>query len=139
MNRALVLFSRALRLRCPACGAGRLFASWFTMRARCPICELALEREEGYFLGAMLINLVVAELLFAAGLVLVIVATWPTPPWDALWIGSIAGMILAPLALYPFSKTTWLALDLLVRPVQPEETDRARDRSQDPGHSLPRW
>jgi hypothetical protein len=61
----------------------------------------------------MLCNLVVAELLFVAALVAWTVLTWPDPPWRLIWIGSVAGMVLAPIATYPFSKTLWLALDLL--------------------------
>jgi uncharacterized protein (DUF983 family) len=91
------------------------------MRERCPGCGLRLEREEGYFLGAILCNLVVAELLFVAALVGVAVATWPTPPWTAMWIGSIVMMIVSPIMFYPFSKTVWLALDLAFQVSKPEE------------------
>ncbi len=126
MSRVLLLFSRALRLHCPACGSGGLFKSWYTMKPSCPGCGLLMEREEGYFLGAMVFNLVVAELIFVLALVAVLLSTWPNPPWDALWIGSMIGMVLCPLALYPFSKTLWLAFDLLFRPVQPKEFERRR-------------
>jgi uncharacterized protein (DUF983 family) len=120
----MLLLSRALRLRCPACGAGGLFTSWFGMRPVCPGCGLVMEREEGYFLGAVMFNLVAAELLFAGGLLAVLLATWPNPPWDALWIGSVVGMVAVPLLLYPFSKTIWLAFDLLFRPVKAREFER---------------
>lgn len=30
-------------------------------------------------------------------------------------------MLFAPFALFPFSKTIWLAFDLMLRPVTPEE------------------
>jgi hypothetical protein len=56
---------------------------------------------------------VVAELLFVAALVALTVLTWPEPPWRLIWIGSVVGMVLAPIVTYPFSKTLWLALDLL--------------------------
>jgi len=49
LSRAPRLFARALRLRCPNCGRGRLFTSWLRMRSCCPVCGLELERsEEGY-------------------------------------------------------------------------------------------
>src|SRR5436190_24085579 len=63
---ALLMVARALLLRCPNCGAGGLFASWFKLRSACAVCGLVLEREEGYFLGAMMFNLVAAETLFVA-------------------------------------------------------------------------
>jgi len=115
---ALLMLARALLLRCPNCGSGGLFASWFKLRPACAGCGLVLEREEGYFLGAMMFNLVAAETLFVLVLVGVILWTWPEPPWDALWIGGMAGMVLFPLALYPVSKTLWLAFDLMFRPTQ---------------------
>jgi len=135
VRRAAILFGRALVRRCPACGAPGLFTGWFRMRPSCVGCGLVMEREEGYFLGAMMVNLIAAEGLFALALVLVVVLTWPTPPWDALWIGSIVGMVVAPLALYPFSKTVWLAFDLLFRPVGIEEFERHHP----PHDARPRW
>src|SRR5262245_19155102 len=60
----LSLFGRGLRLVCPVCGEGRLFYPLrFKMYERCPVCGFVYEREEGYFTGAMAVNLVIAELL----------------------------------------------------------------------------
>lgn len=116
------LFSRALRLRCPHCGAGRVFTSWFRMRESCPVCGLRFERgEQGYIVGAYMFNIIAAELLFALVAAGVIVATWPSPPWTALQWGGAALMIAAPLICYPFSKTLFLAFDLLFRPARPED------------------
>ena len=50
------LLKRALRLRCPRCGGGRLFAGYFRMYAHCPNCNLKYEQDPGYFLGATYIN-----------------------------------------------------------------------------------
>jgi hypothetical protein len=61
------------------------------------------------------------ETFFAAGFVIALVATWPNPPWDAIqWVGAIiltAGVIIS----YPFSKTLWLAIDLMFRPITPDD------------------
>jgi uncharacterized protein (DUF983 family) len=116
MSSPIAMVARALALRCPNCGLSGLFTSWFSMRPGCPACGLITEREEGYFLGAIMLNLVVAELLFAAGLLVVVLATWPNPPWTALWIGSMVGIVVVPIVLYPFSKSLWLAVDLMFRP-----------------------
>ncbi|HET9549147.1 MAG TPA: DUF983 domain-containing protein, partial [Candidatus Binatia bacterium] len=45
-----------IRLRCPRCGVGRLYAKPFRMLSHCPHCALKYEREQGYFIGAMYIN-----------------------------------------------------------------------------------
>ena len=39
------LVVRALRLRCPACGRGRLYARWLHMYETCPVCGLKFERD----------------------------------------------------------------------------------------------
>jgi uncharacterized protein (DUF983 family) len=136
MLRALMMVARALRLRCPWCGEGSLFASWFTMRESCPACRLFLEREEGYFTGAMGVNLVAAELLFVAGFIGSVVLTWPDVPWDMMY-GWIAVAVIAPLTLYPFSKTLWLAGDLFIRPPELHEFVPDDDASDTAGLPAP--
>lgn len=116
------LFLRAARLRCPNCGGGPVFRSWFRMRVHCPACGLPLERgEEGYQVGSYMFNIIAAELIFAALFLGLVVATWPDPPWLALQIGGVALMIVAPFVFYPFSKTLFLAFDLVFRPPTPDE------------------
>jgi uncharacterized protein (DUF983 family) len=118
----MALFWRALRLRCPNCGQGKLFTSWLRMRERCPACGLELERgEAGYQVGAYMFNIVAAELIFAAMFVGVVVLTWPTPPWKVLEYGGIALMVIAPFAFFPFSRTLFLAFDLVFRPAAHDE------------------
>lgn len=81
------------------------------------MCGLRLERgEAGYQVGAYMFNIVAAELIFAAIFLGVLVYTWPTAPWDELLYGGVALMIAAPFIFYPFSKTLFLAFDLIFRP-----------------------
>ena len=122
MIRTLSMFARALRRRCPNCGAGPVTVRWFGLRPACPRCGLLLDRgASDYFLGALVFNMAFAEGLFALGLLWVLIATWPTPPWDVIYYGGIAAMTLAPIVLYPFSKLCWLAFDLIFRPPRPED------------------
>ncbi|HEX9107986.1 MAG TPA: DUF983 domain-containing protein, partial [Longimicrobiales bacterium] len=88
---ALRLAGRALRLRCPVCGRGRLFDGWTHLRTRCVSCGLILERgEEDYFIGAYLLNLIVAELIVVALMLIVLFATWPSVPWQGMLWGIVA-------------------------------------------------
>jgi uncharacterized protein (DUF983 family) len=122
LSGSLRLFGRALRLRCPHCGRGKLFSSWLRMRSHCPVCGLHLERgDEGYQVGSYMFNIVGAELVFAAVFIGIVLLTWPSPPWALLEFGGIALMIIAPFVLFPFSKTLFLAFDLVFRPAAPEE------------------
>ena len=130
MKRALVMFVRALRRRCPNCGAGPVVTRWIHTLPACPRCRLRLDRgEPDYFLGAIVFNMAIAEGLFAAGLFAVLLWTWPSPPWDALYYGGIAGLIAAPIVFYPYSKLLWLAFDLLFRPLRPDDFEGAPPRS----------
>ena len=106
----------------PTAAKPKVFTSWFRMRTHCPVCGLKFERgEEGYQVGSYMFNIVAAELIFAAVFVGVMVATWPSPPWKLLEYGGIALMIVAPFVFYPFSKTLFLAFDLVFRPAAHDE------------------
>ena len=116
------LLGRALLLRCPNCGRGGLFYGFFQMRERCPNCGILLERgESDYFIGAYTLNLIAVEILLAAGFLVVVVVTWPNPPWDAIQYGGVALSIAGAVLCYPFAKTTWLAVDLIFRPPNRED------------------
>lgn len=114
---------RALRLRCPHCGTKAIFRRWGQLVDRCPGCDYTFEREEGYWVGAMIVNLGAAQLLFAAILLGSMVLTWPDVPWVPVVIACAAAMIGFPLWFYPRSKTLWVWLDATVHPYTPEERD----------------
>lgn len=114
------LIGRALLLRCPACGTPGILRNWLTLRARCPGCALKLDRgTPGHFVGAYLVNLIIAELLFAVGLGAWLLAAWPDVPWDLVERVAVVAMLIAPLVLYPFTRTVWLAADLIFDPQRP--------------------
>lgn len=118
---------RALRLRCPNCGGRGIWKHWLSMREACPVCGLHLERgEHGYIVGSYMFNIVASELVFAALFIVIVVAMWPSPPWSWLQWGGGALMLLMPVLFYPFSKTLFLAFDLLFRPQNFEDADRMR-------------
>lgn len=92
------------------------------MRDSCPACGIRTERgDQGYIVGALMFNIIVAELVFAAIFVGVLVATYPDSPWEWLQYGGAGLMIVFPVFFYPFSKTLFLAFDLTFRPVGPDD------------------
>jgi uncharacterized protein (DUF983 family) len=92
------------------------------MRPYCPACGLPLERgDQGYQVGSYMFNIVAAELIFVLVFLAVVLVTWPSPPWQLLQYGGMILMILAPVLFFPFSKTLFLAFDLLFRPATPDE------------------
>jgi uncharacterized protein (DUF983 family) len=98
-------------------------ASWFRLRAHCEKCGLRFERDEqtDYWLGAYLLNFLVTEGVFAVALLIILLVTWPAPPWRLLLYGGAVLMVLTPVLFYPFAKALWLATDLVFRPVKPED------------------
>jgi uncharacterized protein (DUF983 family) len=133
MIRPLRLFSRALVLRCPNCGGRPIFRSWFQLVTHCPRCGLKFEREEGFFLGGMVVNLFIGEFIPIVGAAVTWYLTRPTPPWQLIQYGWIASAIVLPLLFFPLSRTLWLAFDLTFRPAEIREYDRP-ERSN--GHAL---
>jgi uncharacterized protein (DUF983 family) len=117
-------FGWALHLRCPNCGGRPIFASWARMLPGCPVCGLTFERgEQGYTLGAYFFSLVFVETAFSIWTAAFLWWTLPSPPWKLFQYGTTALMLAVPFAGWPFSKTLFLAFDLLVRP--PSEEDFA--------------
>ncbi len=114
-------FTRALRLRCPHCGGGPIFTSWSRLVPACPVCGLGLEREQGYWVGAYFFNLMAMETVFAVWVVGFLLASWPDPPWTLFQVVTIVLMVIVPVVFFPFSKTLFLAFDLLVRPAADED------------------
>ena len=111
----------ALSARCPLCGSGRIWRTFGQEVDRCPRCAFPFSREEGYWTGALIINIGVAMALFFLLFVGGMVVTWPEVPWTVLLVLTIVAMIAAPLLLYPQSKTVWLWLDLRFNPRKDSE------------------
>jgi hypothetical protein len=61
------------------------------------------------------------ETVFTVWVVGFLLWTWPSPPWDFFQISTLILMLITPFVCFPYSKTLFLAFDLLVRP--PTEED----------------
>lgn len=110
-----LLLWRALGLRCPRCGVGKLYRRGYTMNMSCGSCGWVFEREEGYWTGAMAVNLIVTEaLIFAAIFPLLI---FQAPLALTLTLG-LALAILTPFLFYWHSKAFWMAMDFMMHPVK---------------------
>lgn len=121
-KRVTLFAGRAIRFRCPNCGVGKVMRGWGTVNERCSHCHFKFARSGAeYFTGAMFCNFMIAEFLFATCFATAVVMTWPDVPWDAMTYVAVAGAVIVPTLLYPFSKVTWLTVDTLVRPVMQEE------------------
>ena len=105
-------FRRALRLRCPVCGEGRMFAR-MAMQQTCPACGFPFEREPGYWTNAVTLNF-----MTMGGLAVLLVAPLAYSGLPVLLVIAL-GMLLAalfPLLAFRHIKALWLAIDLRIRP-----------------------
>ena len=119
---ARALFARALRLRCPICAARPVLLSWFTVAPSCPGCGFHLDRDEpGYWVGSYTVNLFLTEGLFAIVFVVGMFLTWPEVPWTALGVVCGGVAVLTPIAIFPWTKLFYLAIDLVFRPLDPDD------------------
>ena len=112
---------RGLVMRCPTCGGGDLFVSFYRLRDRCLQCGTAFEREEGYWVGAMIVLIGATEVLFALWFVGGMLLSWPDVPWTALLVGGIVLNLTFPFLAYPWSKTTWMGLHDAFVPEEPAQ------------------
>ena len=124
------MLRRGFTRRCARCGSGKLFRHWFHMFEDCPRCGLHFEREQGYFAGALAINLVLVGGAFAVVFITILVLTIPDLPIAFTLAVCIPIVAIGPIIAYPFSKTIWVAVDraflqqLDVNEVRDEQTRR---------------
>lgn len=123
MNPRVLLFRRALTLRCPRCGGGKVVRHWLAIADDCPTCGISLV-SGGSRVGAYVYNLVVAELATVALVVGLVWSRWPEVPWDLLgWLAPLLAVSL-PLLFYPFSRLLFVATDLAMHPQMRRDEDR---------------
>lgn len=103
---------RCLRLRCPACGRASIVARPFQIKDSCAACGVLFKREEGFFVGAVAINLVTTEAVIIAmcvGGAFVVGFAFESMLWPLLTTAFVF-----PLAFYHHSWSAWLTFDHLV-------------------------
>ena len=117
------LLLRGLMGRCPACGAGGQHRWLIKVRPSCRRCGLTFERIEGHFIGAVGMNTILSLGLLLVTLVVSLVATFPDFPVVQLVVVNVAVAVLAPIVFYPLSRMLWTAVDIAMRPLEPDEVD----------------
>lgn len=96
---------RGLRLRCPVCGNGRLFRTYFAMHESCSSCGVRFAREHGQWVGSLDLNTFVVA--FGLMIAAAFAPDWPLPVSLAFW-GAAA--VVVPLVTFRFSRGLWTAI-----------------------------
>jgi uncharacterized protein (DUF983 family) len=103
-----------LSYSCPRCRRGpifrgSLFQGWLAMHQRCPVCGLEYEREEGYFVGAMIVSYV----LSIPPVLALMSLFWMLTNWSLQRL--LVAAFLAYLPFVPemvrFSRVVWIHMD----------------------------
>ncbi len=116
-----MLLWRGVRRRCPLCGSGGCFTSWFEVRDRCPTCNFPIRREEGHWIGAVGINTVVSFGLLLLTLATTVALTWNDRRAALILIPCFVVAALVPILFFGSSQTLWSAIDLAMRPLEPND------------------
>lgn len=98
-----------LRLRCPVCREGTVFTGPYAMNETCPHCGIRFERENGYFLGAMVFAYVMGVASVVPTIILLVrryEAEMPT----VIGVPILQLLLLQPL-IYMYSRMMWMYLD----------------------------
>jgi uncharacterized protein (DUF983 family) len=123
---------RCLRLRCPVCGQSSIVERPFKIKHHCPACEALFMREEGFFVGAILINVITTEMviLIVYLIALVILGFDYQLVLAVLFIAAL----LFPIAFYHHSWSLWLGFDHIV-----ESLPKTLERASAPAESEDEW
>ena len=123
--RLVVLVARAIRLRCPGCGRGKIFRGWFTMHEACPHCGRPFQRGPGFFLGSIYFNYGVTALLVTVMYFAFFFGEVLTD--RQLLVVTLAFALVFPLWFFRYARALWVAFDELWDPTlaPPTTTDTA--------------
>ena len=119
------LVFRAVRLRCPWCGQGKLFRNWIAMRESCQECGASFKKEPGFFLGSIYFNYGLTALVVAVAYPILLFTR--TVSNDTLLGFALAFSILFPVWFFRYARSLWLGFDQYVDPRQnPDEHRKGR-------------
>ena len=101
-----------IKLKCPACGRASIYGRPFNVKARCTSCEVIFKREEGFFVGAIMANVVATEvfILLAYFACLLLTNFGEQMILTILFVVGVA----FPLLFYHHSWSLWLGIDHLI-------------------------
>jgi uncharacterized protein (DUF983 family) len=96
-------FAAGLRLRCPQCGQGELFAGYLKFRDRCRVCGADFKSADAGDGPAVFVILIVGAIV--APLLIILQFGFHLPDWIALAITMLAAIVLCLALLPPFKAT----------------------------------
>jgi uncharacterized protein (DUF983 family) len=118
----LTTLARCLKLQCPVCGRASLARRPFHVKHRCDACGALFKREEGFFVGAIMANVVATEIfILVTYFVLLVVRVADQTILTVLFVMAFS----FPVAFYHHAWALWLGMDHLIEGL-PIEQNRER-------------
>ncbi|MET0903549.1 MAG: DUF983 domain-containing protein [Acidimicrobiales bacterium] len=115
------LVARGVLRRCPLCGGGDVFETFFRVKERCPRCNFPIQREEGHWLGAIGINMIVTFTLLFFTMLVSFLLTIEERRAARVLIPCLLVACLTPVVFFGSSHTLWSSIDLAMRPLEPSD------------------
>ena len=103
---------RCLKLKCPACGRASIVERPLNIKRRCTACDTIFKREEGFFVGAIMANVVATEILILLIYFALLLATNLSDRARLVIVFGFA--VCFPLIFYHHSWALWLGMDHLI-------------------------
>ncbi|MSV58409.1 MAG: hypothetical protein F2909_07355 [Actinobacteria bacterium] len=122
------MIRRSLLRQCPRCAnRSAWFTSWFKQGERCIGCGIKRTRDtDGHELGSMTIASVLNIVLIMAAIGIAVAFTAPDVPVLTLYIVLASAALVFPVLTWPMTHTLWMAIDLIVRPMDVDEVAEAQ-------------
>jgi uncharacterized protein (DUF983 family) len=106
------VIARCLKLQCPVCGRGSILQRLFNLKHHCDACGAIFKREEGFFVGAIMANVVATEVFI---LITYLACLLLTNLRDTTILALLFVIAIAfPLAFYHHAWALWLGMDHLI-------------------------
>jgi len=112
---------RSLRLLCPACGRASIVDRPFNLKYRCTVCDVIFKREEGFFVGAIMANVVATEVVILVVYFSCLLFTDFDERITLTILFSVG--VTFPLAFYHHSWSLWLGMDYLIEGLPAERKE----------------
>lgn len=113
---------------CPNCEQGRVLKTPFTLKEKCPVCDVRFERASGEGTGAMMLTISLIPLPII--LLMIPLIMQPNAQAAPIIVGGITLVIVACLVFYPLARSLWLGVTYLFGGLETDAEYEAKRQSK---------
>lgn len=75
-------------------------------------------RTPGHWLGSWFLSVLLVQSVLVVTITIVVAVTWPSRPSVLVFVAMAGLAVSVPVLFFPFSRTLWTAIDLVMRPLE---------------------